>query len=101
MNTPDRLLRLPEVRARTGLGRDSVYRLAKAGEFPRPVKVSERASAWLESEVQAFIAQRIAARDERPVDFSQVPSCPNATARTARKSASGKHVLDVNSAVRR
>lgn len=57
-----RLLRLAAVQERTGLGRDSVYRLAKAGKFPRPVKISERASGWLESEVDAFIEQRAAER---------------------------------------
>lgn len=57
-------LRLPEVSRRTGLQRDSVYRLGKVGKFPRPVKLSERASGWLAHEVDAWIAERAAARDQ-------------------------------------
>ena len=55
------LLRLPDVRRMTGLGRSQIYALAKQGRFPRPVKLSERCSAFLESEVRAWIAERVAA----------------------------------------
>lgn len=40
-----------------------MYALIQKGEFPKPIKLSERSSAWLESEVQAWIDARIAARD--------------------------------------
>lgn len=59
----NRVLRLPEVVERTGLPRDSVYRLAAQGKFPKPLKLSERSSGWLESEVESFIQNRVAARD--------------------------------------
>jgi prophage regulatory protein len=55
------LLRLPAVLARTALSRSAMYALAQRGEFPKPVKVQRRASAWVEAEVDAWIAQRIAA----------------------------------------
>ncbi len=58
-----RVLRLREVMARTGLRRDSVYRLARHGDFPRPVKLTKHASGWLESEVSGWIAARAASRD--------------------------------------
>lgn len=58
-----RFLRMPAVREKTGLGRDSLYRLAHAGKFPKPIKISDRASAWLESEVDQWCASRIAERD--------------------------------------
>ena len=57
------LLRLPHVKARTGLSRSEIYRRITMGEFPAPVKLGERASAWPESEVTAWIHDRIAARD--------------------------------------
>lgn len=57
---PPQLLRLPAVLQMTGLGRDSVYRLAREGLFPRPRKITERSSAWRADEVQAWI-------DSRPV----------------------------------
>lgn len=58
---PLRVLRLPAVQERTGLGRDSIYRGAREGWFPRPVKISERASGWLEHEIDAFLAERVTA----------------------------------------
>ena len=57
------LLRLPEVCRRTGKKRSSIYREISAGAFPAPVKLGERASAWPEHEIDAWIAERIAARE--------------------------------------
>ncbi len=59
------LLRLPEVKARTGLSRSEIYRRVALGTFPAPVKLGEHASAWVASEVDQFIADRIAARDAK------------------------------------
>ena len=57
------LLRLPEVRARTGLSRTAIYDGVAMGYFPHPVKIGRRASAWIEAEIEAWIADRIASRD--------------------------------------
>lgn len=47
-------------------GRVQIWRKIKAGEFPAPVKVGAR-NAWVESEINEWIASRIAERDaERP-----------------------------------
>ena len=43
-----------------------MYRLIGLGKFPKEVKLSERASAWIESEVEAFMTARTGDRDERP-----------------------------------
>ncbi len=61
------LERLPRVKARTGLSRSEIYRRIAANPptFPAPVKLGERASAWVSSEVDVFIAARIAARDAK------------------------------------
>lgn len=59
------LLRLPEVCRRTGYGRSEIYRRIQAGNFPSPVKLGERASAWPEHEVTAWCKARIALRDAR------------------------------------
>lgn len=56
------LLRRPEVERRTGLKRSSIYSLMKEGAFPQSVALSQRAVAWVESEVDAFIEDRINAR---------------------------------------
>ena len=57
---PTTLLRLPEVLRRTGFGRSTLYKLVADGGFPKPLKLSVRASAWVESEVEGFIQSRIA-----------------------------------------
>ena len=57
------LHRLAEVKRRTGLSRSEIYRRIAAGDFPKPIKLGERASAWAEHEVTAWIAARIALRD--------------------------------------
>ena len=56
-----RLLKLPEVSRLTGVPRSSIYWRVTKGEFPRPVKIGERASAWNSDEVEAWIAAKIAA----------------------------------------
>lgn len=61
---PEHLLRLPDVCARVGVRHSKLYELIAAGDFPRPVKVGgTRASRWPSSEVDAWIAARIAERD--------------------------------------
>lgn len=40
--TIDRILRLPKVLEVTGLSRSTLYRKIERGEFPRPIKLSER-----------------------------------------------------------
>ena len=48
----------------TGISRSHLYALAEKGEFPKQIKLSERSSAWVESEVQEWIDTRIAQRDQ-------------------------------------
>lgn len=60
------ILRLPDVMARTGLGRTTLYRLAKAGQFPNAIKITgQRAAGWLADDVNRWIEQRVAAHRER------------------------------------
>jgi prophage regulatory protein len=61
---PERFLRLPEVKARTGLARSTIYLFAAQGQFPKPVRISPHIVAWVESEVQEWIRAKIAARHE-------------------------------------
>ena len=59
----ERILRIHAVTEVTGLPTSSIFALMAAGHFPKSVKLSTRAAGWLESEVQAWIATRIAERD--------------------------------------
>ena len=58
-----RLLRLPQVIERIGLARSSVYDLIRLGRFPQAVPLTATARAWRSDEIDAWIAQRCAARD--------------------------------------
>ena len=61
--TPNQMLRMPTVMQLTGLARSTIYALMADGKFPRQVKVSENTAAWLASEIDAYLAERIALRD--------------------------------------
>lgn len=65
LHPPYTLLRLPQVKARTGLSRSEIYRRVQLSAFPAPIKLGERTSAWVEHEVSTWIASRIAARDAK------------------------------------
>ncbi len=54
----DRLLRLNETCALTGVGKTSVYSIP---DFPKRVQLSRRAVGWRLSEVQAWIESRVQA----------------------------------------
>ena len=56
---PGRFLRLPEVMARTGLSRSTIYVRLEQGCFPRPVSLGSRAVGWIEAEVDEWMRQRI------------------------------------------
>ena len=58
-----RLIRRHEVEKRTGKSRAGIYESMDAGTFPRPVKIGPRAVAWVESEINEWLRQRIADRD--------------------------------------
>jgi prophage regulatory protein len=59
----ERILRLPEVKSRTGKGRSAIYAGMVDGTFPRSVPIGVKAVGWVESEIQAWIDARIAQRD--------------------------------------
>jgi prophage regulatory protein len=60
-----RLIRRPEVLERVGLSSSTLYEMTAAGEFPAPIPIGRQAVAWLDSEVDAWIKQRIELRDSR------------------------------------
>jgi prophage regulatory protein len=61
---PRHILRKPAVKARIGIGADStLYDLMAAGRFPRPINIGARAVGWIESEVEAWITDRMLERD--------------------------------------
>ncbi|MBP8098880.1 MAG: AlpA family transcriptional regulator [Acinetobacter sp.] len=55
-----RFIRRKEVQAKTGLGASSIYAMMKQGKFPKAITLSERRVAWIESDVDQWISERIA-----------------------------------------
>lgn len=56
----ENLIRLPEVQRRTGYGKAWIYKLINAGKFPQSVKIGTRSIAFIESEVDEWVASKIA-----------------------------------------
>jgi len=57
-----RILRLPDVIARVGLKRASIYLHIGKGTFPKPISLGPRAVGWLEHEIDAWLAARVLMR---------------------------------------
>jgi prophage regulatory protein len=55
----DSILRLPDVLARVGLSRPTLYRLIALGTFPRALPLGPQAVGWRASDVDQWIADRI------------------------------------------
>lgn len=53
-----RVLRLKEVRHKTGLGRSTIYRWMAEGRFPKPVRLGARSVAWIEHEIDDWLMSR-------------------------------------------
>jgi prophage regulatory protein len=64
VQSADRLLRLEEVRAVVGLGKSTVYRMMRAGTFPMACKAGGGSTRWSEQEVQAWVREQLARRDD-------------------------------------
>jgi prophage regulatory protein len=55
------ILRLPAVLERTGLSRSTTYSMISKGLFPAPVSLGERAVGWVESQIDQWVDEKIAA----------------------------------------
>ncbi len=55
------ILRLPQVKEQTGLSRSAIYKRISEGTFPKQIGLGGRAVGFLESDIQNWIKQRLAA----------------------------------------
>tara|TARA_B110001454_G_scaffold211987_1_gene228265 strand:- start:464 stop:649 length:186 start_codon:yes stop_codon:yes gene_type:complete len=51
----ERILRLPEVKSRTGLSRSSIYAKISAGTFPPQLKLGVKIVGWYQSDISEWI----------------------------------------------
>ena len=59
----NQIIKLPDVINLSSLSSASIYRLIKKGEFPKQIKLSERSSGWLLSEVEQWLDDKVNARN--------------------------------------
>jgi len=61
----DQLIRITGVKSLTGISKSYIYQLCQEDRFPKPVALISGGTsvAWVASEVQSWIDQRIAERD--------------------------------------
>ncbi|PLC60100.1 AlpA family transcriptional regulator [Citrobacter sp. L55] len=60
-----RFLRLPEVIHQCGLSRSTLYDLIARNAFPAQVSLGGKNVAWLQSEITAWMAERVAHRNRK------------------------------------
>jgi len=53
------MLRLPAVKAKTGLSRSTIYQRIANNEFPPPVPLGPQSVGWIEAEVERWLQDRI------------------------------------------
>ena len=53
------ILRLPSVKARTGLSTSTIYLQMSRGNFPRPISLGARAVGWISADIDEWINQQI------------------------------------------
>ena len=60
------VLSYDDLRTKKGIpySRTHIKRLINEGKFPKPIKLSDWRRAFVEEEIDAWIAERIAERDE-------------------------------------
>jgi prophage regulatory protein len=64
-------LRLPEVKAVTGLSKTTLYSLIREHSFPAPVSLGPRVVAWVKSEIKQWATDRILASRPRSLYAEQ------------------------------
>jgi prophage regulatory protein len=56
-----KLLRLPEVKATTGLSKSTIYARISEGTFPKQIALGPRLVVWVESDIQNWITEQVSA----------------------------------------
>ena len=59
-----RILKVKQVAEEINVSVAQVYKLVSLGRFPKPIKLGERGSGWLTTEIDAWLQSRVDARDE-------------------------------------
>jgi len=85
LKVPTRILRLSEVRARTGLARSTIYLRMAQDCFPKPISLGPRAVGWIEAEVDAWLHRQIEASRREPEPVRRTRGMPRFPLQEARR----------------
>lgn len=55
--TSERAVRIREVMQRVGISRTQIYRLIQRGDFPAPVRLSDRISIWRQKDIDEWLSR--------------------------------------------
>jgi prophage regulatory protein len=56
-----KFLRLPQVKATTGLSKSTIYSRIAEGTFPKQISLGPRLVVWVESDIQNWISEQVSA----------------------------------------
>ena len=59
-----KILKVKQVAEEINVSVPQVYKLVSLGRFPKPIKLGERGSGWLITEIDAWLQSRVELRDE-------------------------------------
>ena len=59
-----KVLKVKQVAKEISVSVPQVYKLVSLGRFPKPIKLGERGSGWLITEIDAWLQSRVELRDE-------------------------------------
>ena len=59
-----KIYKASEVAEYVNVSKSQIYKLVQQGRLPKPIKLGERGSGWLITEIDAWLQSRVDARDE-------------------------------------
>ena len=63
-----KVLKAKQVATEINVSVPQIYKLVRLGRFPKPIKLGERGSGWLTSEIDAWLQSRVDLRDEEAIN---------------------------------
>lgn len=61
-----KILRCKEVEKKLSIGHSKIYQMIEQGTFPKPIRLGPKSVGWLESEIDAWLEEKIKERDAVP-----------------------------------
>ncbi len=66
-------INIKQVAEKISLGQSTIYRMIANGEFPKPFSLGSNRTAWLEEDIDAWLAMKAGRPIPGPVVMPQTP----------------------------